>query len=98
MSVMTRPSDERIRATLVLLAGKPLPPRRTDPRFKDLKGQTFGMWRVISYAGRIGESHAWHCLCLDCMGIFRVYGGNLKRGVSSCCRSCAMRRRWQKRV
>jgi hypothetical protein len=51
----------------------------------DLRGRTFGRWRVLSYAGR----YRWSCVC-SCGTRRVVDGSNLRRGQSKSC-SCRQR-------
>lgn len=60
----------------------------TNHRFKDLKGDTFGKWRVLKYAGKGGGIHAkWFCICEGCSNntIQKVFGHHLKKGVTTSC-------------
>lgn len=51
--------------------------------FKDLKGQTFGFWKVISYLGH-GK---WECEC-QCGRCQQVSGKFIRLGRSKSCRFC----------
>lgn len=57
----------------------------THGRFRDLTGQRFGKWVVLSFAGRTKRGlYAWWCRC-EC-GTERMVGGHyLKRGLSEAC-------------
>lgn len=55
-----------------------------DPRFKDERGKRFGRWRVTAYAGRIGDEHAFTCIC-DCGAEAAVVGKQLRAGRSTSC-------------
>ncbi len=46
----------------------------------DLKGQRFGRWTVVEYAGK----QQWLCVC-DCGATRNVEGGSLRRGLSTSC-------------
>ena len=49
-------------------------------RLEDLKGQTFGEWKVIEYAGDL----RWKCRC-SCGKEFNVLGYNLRYGYTKSC-------------
>jgi hypothetical protein len=58
----------------------------------DLTGQRFGRWLVLRYVGKTPSGNAlWLCRC-DCGIEVAVQAGNLRRGGSSACRSCARTR------
>ena len=54
----------------------------------DLKGQKFGRWTVMSYAGSAGKKGSkkrlWLCRC-DCGNERVVQGHNLKNGKTNSC-------------
>lgn len=54
------------------------------PRFRDLTGEKFGRWSVISYSHTKYAEHFWVCRC-DCGTEKIVIGGSLKSGVSRSC-------------
>lgn len=59
-------------------------PIPTSPRFKDLTGKTFGLWSVISYAGKRKTNPLWNCRCM--CGVEKVVQGtNITSGKSSGC-------------
>ena len=50
----------------------------------ELKGQTFGWWKVLRYAGMKGKATTWLCRCV--CGITRAVGGwRLTNGQSKSC-------------
>lgn len=53
-------------------------------KFKDLTGQRFGRWTVISRAENKGHHTAWNCVC-DCGKRKTVYGCHLVSGLSPSC-------------
>ena len=57
-------------------------------KYKDLTGQIFGKWTVISYAKK-GKNYntLWDCIC-DCGGTTSVYGSILTSGKSTKCIKC----------
>lgn len=60
-------------------------PISTHKRFKDLTGQRFGRWSVISFAGMVGTEGAhWNCVC-DCGTEREVRSLNLRRGKTLSC-------------
>lgn len=66
-------------------------PIPTNKRFISLIGKLpFGQWQVLSYAGTRGPTHYWNCRC-SCGVEKEVAGESLKRGLSTCCRTCARR-------
>ena len=54
------------------------------PEFIDLKGKRFGGWKVLKYQGK----GMWLALC-KCGEQKNTIGNNLRRGISTQCRSCA---------
>lgn len=56
----------------------------------DISGQKFGLWAVISCAGRRGNELGWHCRCI-CGTEDVVRGSHLRSGVSSSC-GCSQNR------
>lgn len=60
---------------------EPIP---NDARFKDERGKQHGRWSVLSYAGRIGLEHAFHCRCA-CGVDGVVTGKQLRSGRSKSC-------------
>lgn len=60
-------------------------PIPTHKRFKDLTGQRFGRWSVISFAGMVGTEGAhWNCRC-DCGTERQVRSLNLRYGKTVSC-------------
>jgi len=55
----------------------------TNPQFKDLTGQTFYRWTVLSFA-YMTPAASWNCQC-RCGTIRVVAGTNLKQGYSKSC-------------
>ena len=53
---------------------------------KDLTGQTFGRWTVVSQAEKRSKSRGtiWNCIC-ECGSIKQVLGANLKSGKTKSC-------------
>lgn len=60
------------------------------PEF-DLTNQQFGDWTVLRYAGRKNRATHWLCRC-KCGRVQQLPAGNLRRGLSNRCRSCARKR------
>jgi len=52
--------------------------------FKDITGQRFGRWKVISRAANIRNRIHWNCIC-DCGTERMVSSGNLRDGLSVSC-------------
>lgn len=69
-----------------MTAQLPLVPaaKPTHPLFKDLSGRRFSRLVVDGYAGRIGASHAFRCLC-DCGEVIVTRGYSLTGGVTRSC-------------
>lgn len=63
-----------------------------DPRTKNLEGQTFGQWTVLSYAGMIKQNAHWYCRC-TCGFEKPVKAQYLLGGVSRKCQTCAIPKR-----
>lgn len=60
-------------------------PIPTNPSFKDLTGQKFGRWTVVSYAGKPSGLAAWNCQC-ECGSPQRVVIGKaLKANKTKSC-------------
>lgn len=59
----------------------------------DLTDQKFGKWTVIKSAGRLGSGGNlyWECKC-DCGVIKNICGTDLRRGKSTCCKSCSKKK------
>ena len=53
-------------------------------KLKDLTGQVFGRWTVVSRAENKGSHRYWDCLCA-CGKQKSVYQGSLDKGVSTSC-------------
>jgi hypothetical protein len=95
---VTRPSDERLCAVLLMLAGKPpVPPTKLPRGVIDLARKQFGHLSVISYVGQ-SRHHAarWACLC-RCGALTTVLSRNLRSGNSSQCFACGQGERGEKR-
>jgi hypothetical protein len=59
-------------------------PIPSNPRFKDLTGKTFGLWSVVSYAGKRKNNLLWNCRCM--CGVEKVVQGtNITSGKSAGC-------------
>lgn len=71
---------KRARAANVLVTGV----RPDHPHFRDKTGLRFGKLTVIDYAGRIGRSHAYRCLC-DCGGSIVTRGYSLSAAATKSC-------------
>lgn len=60
-------------------------PIPTHKRFKDLTGQTFGRWSVVSFSGMVGTEGAhWNCRC-ECGTERPVRSLNLRYGKTHSC-------------
>lgn len=59
-------------------------PLSTDYRFIDKTGKRFGLWTVVSYAGKRRHDHIWFCRCA-CGTERSVRGGLLAQGGSKSC-------------
>lgn len=57
-------------------------PKPTEPNFRDIEGQTFGRWTVLSYAGS-DDGAKWLCRC-ECGTTRIVPATNLFQGSKSC--------------
>lgn len=59
----------------------------------DLTNQKFGKWTVIKSVGRLGTGGNlyWECKC-DCGTIKNICGSDLRRGKSTCCKSCSKKK------
>jgi hypothetical protein len=57
--------------------------RRAVPKYKDVLGQRFGRWVVLSKTADEGRAK-WLCLC-DCGNTGVVFGSNLQNGTSTSC-------------
>lgn len=56
-----------------------------NPKFKDLKGLTFGRLKVIGFAGKDKSGLSmWFCRC-DCESVMKIHGGNLTSGHTVSC-------------
>lgn len=55
---------------------------------RDITGQKFGKWTVVSYAGRNDNSTTWNCIC-ECGTKSQVNGQNLRTGKTHSC-GCAV--------
>jgi len=53
-------------------------------RVKDLTGNTYGRWSVVKFAYAKGNAAYWDCKC-ECGAEKAVFGGDLKRGMSTSC-------------
>ena len=71
------------------LAAPPKPKKRTGRPLVSLSGQKFSRWSVGLRANKPGPVF-YTCLC-DCGNLGIVEAGNLRRGESRQCRSCAGR-------
>jgi hypothetical protein len=54
------------------------------PKFQDLTGQTFGLWKVVSHVKGSSAPTKWNCKCV-CGTKKQVQAGHLKSGSSTCC-------------
>lgn len=55
-----------------------------NPKLKDLTGQRFGRWHVISQAGNRNGAALWLCRC-DCGAVKNVLSNSLRRFKSTSC-------------
>jgi hypothetical protein len=62
----------------------------------DLTGQRFGEWEVIGFSHSTTSQSYWNCRC-SCGAEKKVRGGALRRGKSTCCKSCSNSRNWENR-
>jgi 5-methylcytosine-specific restriction endonuclease McrA len=58
------------------------------PSFRDITGQTFGLWTAVERAPNLGRATAWTCRC-SCGNRVAVQAGNLFSGKSKSC-GCAL--------
>lgn len=67
-------------------------------RVKDLTGRQFGRWTVLRFSHAKGRAAYWWCQCGCAARTERpVFGGDLKRGVSTSC-GCHMREQSAERL
>lgn len=64
-----------------MLMAVPVP---TNPQFKDITGQRFGRFTVLSFSGKRGRKPYWNCRC-ECGNEKAVHGEHLKEGRSRSC-------------
>lgn len=57
---------------------------------KELKGQTFGKWKVLERVENDKNGGYWLCQCV-CGTQKVVFGGELRRGKSKQCKSCGLK-------
>lgn len=61
--------------------------------FKDLTGQTFGNWKVLSRTENNKRNQArWNCECMQCGNTGAIEGGRLRSGKSKGCKHCGNRK------
>lgn len=53
-------------------------------KLKDISGESFGSWTVVSFAGRVKNCSMWNCRC-DCGTEAVVNGNSMIRGISKSC-------------
>jgi len=65
------------------------PPITKSNNFKDLRGQSFGKWIVLTRSEDNFKQHVrWDCLC-ECGHVASVLGTNLTRNMSTSCKFCS---------
>lgn len=55
---------------------------------RDLTGETFGLWAVLSYAGKRNKKHWFRCRC-QCGKLKECESHTLRSGRSRACRQCS---------
>ena len=87
---------EALKPEVVEFSGGPVADKSKTHYRKDLSGQKFGCWVVLSFSRKAESKNMWNCIC-SCGTQKEVYQNHLKTGGSQSC-GCMRKKQLQERL